>query len=1549
MNKRRNVYMNTKTTKFLAVLAVLAMAFAGLVVVEQYDADAATTDRVSANYVEVNGLYVHFNESLTATAKGTNVAFIGVVDSGVGTITAYTNGNYAYASISGLGELKSGDAKFISRIVQTNSALEDWKADATITDKAPFVKDQVYNVDFSKKGEATAATAKTDYVFPIPKDGSTVNIKFYSGEVGAYVLEKEINLDFAQVYTKIMLGSADSQSTGYSDTVVSGWKYTNSNTTIAMKNYGGNEIFYKDGNLVVTLAGDNAMGYELADKTVVDVVGGLDVIYATGTLTIGPAESAKASLAIKVDLGNEAVVSKWNTGGAGAIHAKGNLTISGLESLDIAVVGTWVGETETYVNGVYGIHGEATGDSAIVIGTATMPQAVDITVTPKCPASNAIVNRGGTATFCVTGCIESASSTIYGSSETTTKFVNCGTEYEPLTIVGAEKGIQTKKAPTETEITSSFISVQISDERAYNWGDDFVAGISVQKLKVTDSVVWTDGLIFDGDGAPSPTSTMTLASESVVYVSGDYEQNPNTKKTPAISGLWVEMNNATTIEAYSETPVEPPVAGYILLVDNADSAGNVKVMDSKGREQKITYTDLTKLTTTELENTYAKEIMFKSTGAASTQDKIVVPEDKTLILQISGTALSGKGETGTVIQCGDVSFKLASGKGFIGTVAISALGISIDGATNLDLSDVVGDVVITGTISAASASIAAKEGVDSNVIFGKATISKAIAITDMDVTIPKNVTVTIDDGISIAKSKGAPKMTIDGKAAIGTNGKISMGEGTSLLVTATGVVTGVSASTVAIELADKGTNGAAATAEIKGVIGYDKSASAESTKYVAIGKGGKYVSGTNVTGFTVTGAPSDGGNPSITPAVSTANAYYAAVNFVVVKSSALTIGEDVIATANGLAVEGSLVINGKMISSAAANLTIGTTEKAGSITVNGMLRAGATDADSAAKITVAGAELDFSETADGLYFKGIAISTLEKENKFYPKLTGKLDRYVPAALVGTAAANATLTLTVANNSTVYTADDFAIAKKVKISLTGDNANPAKLIGKIAAPGNNVAQFNVKAGAVNTTLDIIGGSLTISGAMKNGTAMTTSIDILSGTGIILNGITLNDATIVLENGVEAELKGTTTLTANSGTLTVTDGAAMSIDSTTTDAITNGTQIIVKGSVEAANTTVINSLGLKAGCVYEAEGYVYEVFDSTVTGVADYSFVVGVKSYEYTGAPQLTDGKIATKIEKLTGTGDVKFSGTGTLKPQTYEAVREYVDAFTTNVDIGGTIKTISVSVYIKPFDFEVTFDPNGGAFPGSVDPTKTFTYSVSDKTTTFATIKAFPAVTKNGYVFDGWEKAGQADVFLTEDMTIFEASNSFKKDSQTVRSAWMDIKDTYYTIKFDSNGGKSVYDQTVKYAGKVDESLTDTEKDGYVFDGWYVDAKFSSKYNFKSAVTADMTLYAKWDTAEPTATSVDIAVSKTADGVKVTLAGEGDLKVPAGTITVTYYYLIDVGGEKVWDYDEKEQAAVTGKVVSINSISLSKTPVYCIVDFVSEDGSVTATSPIIMYM
>lgn len=75
---------------------------------------------------------------------------------------------------------------------------------------------------------------------------------------------------------------------------------------------------------------------------------------------------------------------------------------------------------------------------------------------------------------------------------------------------------------------------------------------------------------------------------------------------------------------------------------------------------------------------------------------------------------------------------------------------------------------------------------------------------------------------------------------------------------------------------------------------------------------------------------------------------------------------------------------------------------------------------------------------------------------------------------------------------------------------------------------------------------------------------------------------------------------------------------------------------------------------------------------------------------------------------------------------------------------------------------------------------------------------------------------------------------------------------HYTVTFNTNGGTDVDAQDVAYKGlaTVPEEPT---KIGHVFAGWYADETLATEFDFTTPITADTTVYAKWNKAIVTIT------------------------------------------------------------------------------------------------
>lgn len=137
-----------------------------------------------------------------------------------------------------------------------------------------------------------------------------------------------------------------------------------------------------------------------------------------------------------------------------------------------------------------------------------------------------------------------------------------------------------------------------------------------------------------------------------------------------------------------------------------------------------------------------------------------------------------------------------------------------------------------------------------------------------------------------------------------------------------------------------------------------------------------------------------------------------------------------------------------------------------------------------------------------------------------------------------------------------------------------------------------------------------------------------------------------------------------------------------------------------------------------------------------------------------------------------------------------------------------------------------------------------------------TITAKTTKTSGGFLGFFWWGGSKATTTTEFDVTVVAG------DGQPTESTETEPEPTEtepvvvtYTVTFDSNGGSAVDAQA------VEEGMTATEPDapsmeGYTFTGWYVDAELTTAYDFATPVTADVTLYAKWEEENENYCTVD---------------------------------------------------------------------------------------------
>ena len=118
--------------------------------------------------------------------------------------------------------------------------------------------------------------------------------------------------------------------------------------------------------------------------------------------------------------------------------------------------------------------------------------------------------------------------------------------------------------------------------------------------------------------------------------------------------------------------------------------------------------------------------------------------------------------------------------------------------------------------------------------------------------------------------------------------------------------------------------------------------------------------------------------------------------------------------------------------------------------------------------------------------------------------------------------------------------------------------------------------------------------------------------------------------------------------------------------------------------------------------------------------------------------------------------------------------------------------------------------------------------------------------KKGYIFTGWYSDKElTNEFDFENTRITENTNIYAK---WVKASEPEPGDITFTVTFNTDGASSIASQTVKEGEKAVKPA-DPLKSGYKFEGWYSDSSFTTKFDFKTPITFDITLYAKFTVSQ----------------------------------------------------------------------------------------------------
>lgn len=261
---------------------------------------------------------------------------------------------------------------------------------------------------------------------------------------------------------------------------------------------------------------------------------------------------------------------------------------------------------------------------------------------------------------------------------------------------------------------------------------------------------------------------------------------------------------------------------------------------------------------------------------------------------------------------------------------------------------------------------------------------------------------------------------------------------------------------------------------------------------------------------------------------------------------------------------------------------------------------------------------------------------------------------------------------------------------------------------------------------------------------------------------------------------------------------------------------------------------------------------------------------------------TDGGTPQVANQLVNAGTMATEPTDAVTKEGYTFAGWFADGASTKFDFANTAINNDITLTAH-------WTTAGGDTP---TPGKTHTVNfVSDggtPTYNSVTVKDGETVAnpgnpvKEGYTFNGWYNGTQAFDFantkITSDLTL--------KAKWTAKSS---TSDKTFTVSFNVNGGSGSFAaQSVKSGDTASDPGAPT-REGYTFNGWY---NGSSKYDFTTPVTGNLTLKAMW-TADTIAKSNKKNTSTNGSAGNAAANGKDDTPATAGPVDARYFLCLAV--------------------------------------------------------
>ncbi|MBM3308510.1 MAG: InlB B-repeat-containing protein, partial [Candidatus Eisenbacteria bacterium] len=405
--------------------------------------------------------------------------------------------------------------------------------------------------------------------------------------------------------------------------------------------------------------------------------------------------------------------------------------------------------------------------------------------------------------------------------------------------------------------------------------------------------------------------------------------------------------------------------------------------------------------------------------------------------------------------------------------------------------------------------------------------------------------------------------------------------------------------------------------------------------------------------------------------------------------------------------------------------------------------------------------------------------------------------------------------------TVVSAETNTAGNGIVVTFSRAMANPSGKHGQFVYKINGGSNQSFSAAALNADPTKI--NLTCSGTtIVYGNTVT--LNYTQGTVVAADGLYLGSFT---DQAVTNNVPQTYAVTYNGNGST--GGSAPSSQTKVHDVPltlrTNTGSLVKTGSTFTGWNTQADGLGTHydAGGTYTA--------NAAVTMYAEWTLNTWPVTYDANGATAGTAPDAQTKVYNValtlrTDTGGLEKTG------YTLSGWNTAANGSGTNYAEGASYTTnAALSLYAKwtANDYMVFFDAAGGTYP-----------TPASKIVTFGSLYGTLATTSlAGYTLDGWFTEPTGGDEITAESIVAVAADD------TLYAQWTANE---YTVTFEAMDGTTPVPQTKQVTyGQAYGALATTDREGYVFDGWFTAPGGGDQVTAESIVTvaADDTLYAQW--------------------------------------------------------------------------------------------------------